>query len=446
MMNATCPEMNCLRNGHISTIGASLTSPNDVQPQLKSLKASAYGNFMEWFDFTLYGFFAMAIGANFFPASDPLLSTMASYTVFAAGFIARPVGAFYFGRQADRWGRKRVLIITLLLMGLATLLVIAAPSYRDAGLVGPLMVVCGRLLAGLAAAGEIGAAAAMAIEAAPKERRGRWGGMFSASTYLGVAAAGFVSLLCYGLLGSDATNDWGWRVGYSVGLLIVPLGWWARRSVQVDQPSPPSVQPDSRKILGMILRVAGLTAFGSAVFYVVIIFMPVYASRQLGIPLGSAMATAMVASVVTGLAAITGGWLSDFHGRKRLMNSGLLLSLLLAWPLFLHLMRAPSTMTLAVFQLSCAAGLGIFVGGALPLMVESFSPSRRALGVGLGYSLGVMLFGGMAPVVNTLALSKGLALAPMVYVSVAALITWTALVLTPETGRTVGHHRAPAPT
>ena len=178
-------------------------------------------------------------------------------------------------------------------------------------------------------------------------------------------------MLCYGLLGSDATNDWGWRVGYSVGLLIVPLGWWARRSVQVDQPSPPSVQPDSRKILGMILRVAGLTAFGSAVFYVVIIFMPVYASRQLGIPLGSAMATAMVASVVTGLAAITGGWLSDFHGRKRLMNSGLLLSLLLAWPLFLHLMRAPSTMTLAVFQWACAAGLGIFVGGALPLMVES---------------------------------------------------------------------------
>ena len=405
-----------------------------MRTRLTTLGAAAWGNFMEWFDFTLYGFFAVAIGQRFFPADDPLLSTMASYAAFAAGFIARPIGAFVFGRMADRTSRKSVLVTTLLFMGLATLLVVCAPSHHSAGLLGPIMVVCARLMAGLAAAGETGAAAAIAIEASPHHQRGRWGGLFSLSTYLGVAAGGCVALLCYGLLGTEATNDWGWRVGYATGLIIVPLGWWARRNMRVEHahPTASSAAPDHKGTLGMIARVAGLTAFGSSVFYVVIMFMPVFAARQFSIPLGTGMATAMMASVITGLFAIVGGWVSDQHGRKYIMYAGLLFALIAGWPLFLMLLSTHNALSLAVFQWACAAGFGLFVGGSLPLMVESFPPSRRALGFGLGYSLGVMVFGAMAPVVNALALSRGVVFAPLYYMTLTGLITLLTLRSTRE--------------
>ncbi len=389
---------------------------------------------MEWFDFTLYGFFAVAIGANFFPATDPLLSTMSAYTAFAAGFIARPVGAYFFGRKADQWGRKPVLIMTLLLMGLATLLVVIAPSHKDAGALGTAMVVIARLIAGLAAAGETGAAVAIAIEAAPADRRGLWGGLFSGSTYLGVAAGGLVSMLCYGLLGAEVTNDWGWRIGYAAGLLIVPVGYWVRRGIHEEHSKVvPIAKSTEAGAMGMVLRVAGLTAFGSTVFYVVIVFMPVYAAKQLGITMGTGMAIAMWASVVTSLTAVLGGWLSDIHGRKRVMYTALAIGAVAAWPLFVALLNAPSILSMAAFQWTCTAALGFIAGAGLPLMVESFSPTKRATGVGLGYSLGVMVFGAMAPAVNSLALSKGMTLAPLVYLTIGAAVTFLALVMTPET-------------
>lgn len=406
-----------------------------MHPQFRTLKASAFGNFMEWFDFTLYGFFAVAIGANFFPSDDPILSTTASYTAFAAGFIARPLGAYFFGRKADQWGRKPVLILTLLLMGLATLLVVLAPAHKDAGALGTAMVVIGRLIAGLAAAGETGAAAAMAIEAAPVDRRGRWGGLFSGSTYMGVAAGGVVAMLCYGLLGTEATNDWGWRVGYAAGLLIVPVGYWIRRGIREEHSVTCGTAATTADVgtTAMVFRVAGLTAFGSTIFYVVIVFMPVYASRQLGIGMGPAMAVAIVASLVTAITCALGGWLSDFHGRKRVMYAALVIGVLGAWPLFLALVKTPSIAAMAAFQWTCAASLGVLAGSGLALMVENFPPSKRAVGVGLGYSLGVMVFGAMAPAVNSLALSKGITLAPLAYLTVGAAVTWLALALTPET-------------
>lgn len=404
-----------------------------MQTQAPNLKASSFGNFMEWFDYTLYGFFAVAIGANFFPASDPMLSTMSSYTAFAAGFVARPMGAWYFGRMADRWSRRSVLLFTLLLMGLATLLVVAAPSHADAGVIGTGMVIAGRILSGVAAGGETGAAASMAVEAAPPGRRGLWGGLFLGSTYLGVAVGGLVAMLCYGLLGTEATNDWGWRVGYALGLLIVPVGYWVRRGVHFERPEGTPAADSSLSTLGMILRVGGMTAFSSAVFYVIILFLPVYASRQLAIPMGTGMAAAMLASVVTALCAVVGGLLSDRHGRKRVMYVALAVCVLLAWPLFMHLLRAPSFLSMAAFQWMCAAAFGAAMGSGLALMVETFPPAKRATGVGLGYSLGVMVFGAMAPAVNSLALSKGVALAPMAYLTAGALITWIALFFTPET-------------
>lgn len=402
-----------------------------MAPNLQTLRASSYGNFMEWFDFTLYGFFAMAIGSNFFPSSNPLLSTLASYTAFAAGFLARPLGAIVMGAAADKRGRRPVLLLTFTLMGIATLMVVCAPAHWQYGVVGPVMVVIARLLAGFAAAGETGAATALAIEASPASKRGQWGAWFSLSTYLGLAAGSGVALLCYGTMGVETTNAWGWRVGYGVGLLILPFGWWARSKLIEVSPSVSSkfVAATRGQTVAMTLRVAGLTAFGTSVVYVVIVFMPVFALKQLGIDMGTSSLTSMLASVITGLAALVGGRMADTMGRKKIMFLGLLVGITPAVPLFANLLNNPSVAALIGFQSACVVGLGLFVGGSLPLMVESFSPRKRALGVGLGYNLGVMIFGALGPVVNTFALSRGYTWTPVIYLVGTALVSsatlWT---------------------
>ena len=310
-------------------------------------------------------------------------------------------------------------------MGLATLMVVVAPAHWQYGLVGPAMVVIARLLAGFAAAGETGAAAALAIEASPASQRGRWGAWFSLSTYLGLAAGSGVALLCYGTMGVETTNAWGWRVGYGVGLLILPFGWWARSKL-IESSNPASSQfvaTTRKETVTMMLRVAGLTAFGTSVVYVVIVFMPVFALKQLGIDMATSSLTSMLASVITGLAALVGGRLADTMGRKKVMFMGLLLAIVPAGPLFANLLANPSVVALAGFQWVCVVGLGLFVGGSLPLTVESFSPSKRALGVGLGYNVGVMVFGAMGPVVNTFALSRGYIWSPLLYLVGTALVT-----------------------
>ena len=406
----------------------------------QTLRASAYGNFLEWFDFTLYGFFALAIGSNFFPSSDPLLSALASYTALAAGFLMRPIGAVLMGAAADKRGRKPVLLFTFTLMGLSTLMVVCAPSHAEYGVIGPVMVVAARLLAGFAAAGETGAAAALAIEASPPDQRGRWGAWFSLSTYLGLAAGAGVALLCYGVLGIEQTNEWGWRVGYSTGLLILPFGWWARsRLIDGHQAvSQHIVKQGKKQVVGMTLRVAGLTAYGTSVVYVVIVFMPTFALKQLGIEQATSAFTSMLASVIVGLVALVGGRLADRLGRKKVMFAGLLTSVVTSAPLFALMLANPNTLSLVGFQWTCAVGLGLFVGGSLPLMVESFKPHQRALGVGLGYNLGVMMFGALGPVVNTLALSRGYVWAPLIYLLGTAAVTALTLWATEDTSRGAG--------
>jgi MHS family proline/betaine transporter-like MFS transporter len=316
-------------------------------------------------------------------------------------------------------------LLTFTLMGLATLMVVTAPAHRQYGLVGPVMVVAARLLAGFAAAGESGAAAALVIEASPVAQRGRWGAWFSLSTYLGLAAGSGIALLCYGTLGTEATNAWGWRLGYGVGLLILPFGWWARSKL-IESPKPASstfAATTRKENAVMTMRVAGLTAFGTSELYVVIVFMPVFALKQLGIGMSTSSLTSMLACVITGLAALVGGRLADTMGRKKVMFLGLLAAITPAWPLFANLLATPSVVALVGFQWVSALGLGLFVGGSLPLMVESFGPSKRALGVGLGYNLGVMIFGALGPVVNTFALSRGYTWSPLLYLVGTALVT-----------------------
>jgi len=401
----------------------------------RSFLGVSAGNFLEWLDFTLYGYFALAIAHNFFPAANEVLSTLAAISTFAAGFLVRPIGAYVVGRYADKKGRKAAMVLMVLLMGAGTLLIVAAPPYAQAGYVGTAMVIVGRLVAGLAASGEFGAAVSLVMETCPKDRRGYYGGLFSASTYLALAAGSGIALLIYGVLGQAVTLDWGWRIGFLIGLAVIPVGLYLRRHMDESDAliHRPAGEVATELSVGQLLRqvtiIASMTGFGSAVVYLVVIFMPSFAKQAMGIPpfIGSASST--MASFLIILGAILGGRWSDRSEPITVMLTGTLLSLVIGVPLYELLLSDPSTLRLFLFQAVCAGCFGLTVGAYFPFASDRFPTRQRALGIGLGYNIGVTIFGAMSPIVSTYALSKGIRQAPILYLLAASLISVFAMLL-----------------
>ena len=399
-----------------------------------NLVGAAVGNFFEWLDFTLYGYFALAIARNFFPAGNEVLSTLAAVTAFAAGFVVRPFGAWCIGRYADRRGRKAAMVATVLLMGAGTLLIAIAPPYQTAGFLGTAMVVIGRLLSGFAASGESGAAGALVIEACPPHRRGWYGAVFSASTYLALAAGSGLALLVFGTLGVERTLDWGWRIGFVVGLCVIPVGAYLRRHMN-ESLHPGAMQASgteartlpARTLAAQIIMVSALTGFGSAVVYLAIVFMPAFATQALkiGQTTGAIGSTLAALAIIAG--SLIGGPWSDRRGRSGIMLFGIVLALGIGTPLYEHLLASPTPGALFAFQGACAFGFGLFLGGSFPFFAERFPPGQRALGIGLGYNIGVMLFGAASPVVSTYALSQGIVRAPLYYLLAAAVVSVVAI-------------------
>jgi MFS transporter, MHS family, proline/betaine transporter len=401
----------------------------------RSFLGVSAGNFLEWLDFTLYGYFALAIGHNFFPAANEVLSTLAAISTVAVGFLVRPIGAWVVGRYADKRGRKSAMILTVLLMGLGTLLIIAAPSYAKSGYVGTAMVIVGRLVAGLAASGEFGAAVSLVMESSPKGRRGYYGALFSSSTYLALAAGSGIALFIYGVLGQAATLEWGWRLGFAIGLAVIPVGLYLRRHMAESDalihqsPTAAVSELNIGQLLRQVALIASMTGFGSAVVYLVVIFMPSFAKQAMGIApfIGSASST--MASLVIIAGAVAGGLWSDRSDPVTVMLTGTIGSLVVGVPLYEQLLSDPSTLRLFTFQAVCAGCFGLTVGAYFPFAADRFPTQQRALGIGLGYNVGVTIFGALSPIVSTYALSKGIRQAPIAYLLVASLISVFAMLL-----------------
>lgn len=396
----------------------------------RSFLGLSAGNFLEWLDFTLYGYFALAIAHNFFPAENEILSTLAAITTFAIGFLVRPIGAYLIGNYADRKGRKSAMILTVMLMGIGTLLIAAAPSYQQVGYIGTAMVVLGRLVAGLAASGEFGAAVSLVMETCPKNRQGFYSALFNSSTYLALATGSAIALLIYSILGQEATLDWGWRIGFIIGLIIIPVGLYLRRhmeeSGELIHASTNQATQDKLnfgQLLKRVLLVASLGGFGSAIVYLVIIFMPSFAKQAMNIdPLIGSASSMLSALIIIGGAFIGGIW-SDKSDRITVILTGVLVTAFIGVPLYEYLLLSPSALRLFLFQIVCSIGLGLTVGAYFPFITYYFPTRQRALGIGLGYNVGVTIFGAVSPIVTTYALSKGFLQAPAIYLSCAAMIS-----------------------
>lgn len=399
-----------------------------VAMRRKAIIATVLGNGFEWFDFMVYGFFAIIIGKLFFPTGDDLTSLMLSAATFGVGFLVRPIGGVLIGIYSDRYGRKGALSLTIILMGAGTAMIGLAPTYEQAGLLAPCIIVFARLLQGISAGGEMGAATAYLTEQAPEGKKAYYSSWIQTSI-------GFAVLVgaCFGTgitlgLSPEEVESWGWRIPFLFGILIGPIGYFIRRNLHespVFEESSELTDTPFRDVVReypwQAVASFAMIVLWTVCIYVILFYMPTYSVKVLKLPQSASFIAAMVGGgVITFCSPIT-GWISDKVGRKSLLAGASAAMLLLAWPLFKMIASAPSLITLCVFQAVFGVLIAIYTGPILAALSETFPTKVLSTGLSLAYNLAVMTFGGFASLILTWLISvTGSVTAPAFYVMIAA--------------------------
>ncbi len=405
------------------------------------LLAVTVGNMLEWYDFAVYGFLTAVIAKVMFPAGDPTASLLMSLGTFGVGFLTRPAGALVFGVLADRKGRKSTLLLTFGLMGAATLAIGLIPPFAAIGIAAPLLVLLARLVQGLAAGGVVGGATAMLTEHAPPGRAGYFASWQAASQagalLLGALAAATVSAM----VSPGHLLDWGWRVPFFASAAIVPLGLYIRG--RIDDPEVFAHQTRTtvsplrllwRTHRGAVARGFGITIIWTVSTYFFFVYVPLYAHTVLGLPLSATLFSNSLALTVMLVAAPLAGHLSDRLGPYSPMIAAALAIVLLVLPGFSFLSSHPHVAALATFQVASAVLAALFIGPAPAAIAELFPVAVRSSGVGVAYSIAVMLFGGFAPfIAASLIKLTGNPLSPTWYVMLCCGLGLAALLLTLRT-------------
>ncbi|WP_449411583.1 MFS transporter [Methylobacterium komagatae] len=409
----------------------------------KAVGAVVLGNALEFYDFTVYAFFAKAIGEAFFPATDASHSLLASLALFGVGYVMRPIGGAVIGALADRAGRKPAMLVTIALMAIGMLMLAACPSYAQIGGWAQVIVIAGRLIQGLALGGEVGPSTAYLLEAAPPRHRGFVTSWQIASQGCAALFAGLVATILAFAIGEAPMAEWGWRVMFLLGLAVVPVGLVIRSHLPEtagegeDPKAAGSAWEVVRRLLrehGRLLALTFLVIAASTVSNAVGTNMPVYAGATLG--LSTTVATAV--PIALGLASVgfplLGGWLADRYGRRPVMIWPRAAILVLAVPAFLWLLHAPGptaifAVTFLLSALSSINAAAIIVG-----IPESLPRSVRSTGLALVYALSVSIFGGSTNfIINWLVTTTGDRLAPAYYLAAFSLVGTIAAMILPET-------------
>ncbi len=326
----------------------------DARQSRQALLAGSVGNFIEWYEFGVYGFLATVIAANFFSlqGESEITSLILTYAAFALAFFCRPIGAVIFGRIGDRIGRRPTLIAVLLLMTVATALIGVMPTYASIGVAAPLLLTLLRMFQGLFAGGEFGGAVSLMTEFAPKGKRGLFGAWQSLTVAFGLlAGAGLVALLA-ALLTPEQLHDWGWRIPFLLALPMGAVALWLRLKLQetptftqAQQTRSRATQPPAVKLSGVAKTIAlgiGRMMGWSAAGYTFLVVMPSYLQTSLHATFQQALVATVLANVGFALTILPAGILSDKLGRKTVMLTAVVAVILFTFPL-LHLLQDPQS-------------------------------------------------------------------------------------------------------
>ncbi|WP_165949240.1 MFS transporter [Kribbella turkmenica] len=393
---------------------------------------------LEWLDFGIYAYVAAILAKNFFPTSDPTTALLASFATFGVGFAARPVGAVVFGRLGDVRGRRMVLLTTLTCMAVGTFGIAALPTYESIGILAPILLVCCRLLQGFSAGGEATTATAYLVEWAPAHRRGLYGSFLQIGSIAGFLGATLIVAAVSTALGKSAMQDWGWRLPFVVGGVLIVVGYVLRRRADETpeftaaqdasrrEDSRPDastvVPPTSGTAVTRIARAFALTAFWSVSFYFFLTYMPTYLSREFGLESTAALWITSAAMLCHVVLVPVAALMSDRFGRKPLLIAGCIGFILLPIPLFAGLSADSPLFAVFAAVFLVGAVLALYGGAAPAALAEYFPVESRSTGMAIGYNLATVVFGGFTPFIATwLIEATGQALAPAYYVAVAAV-------------------------
>ncbi|GBQ28035.1 MFS transporter [Gluconacetobacter azotocaptans] len=373
----------------------------------RNVAAATVGNALEFYDFTVYAAYATTIARVFFPVGNSFVGLLLSVATFGLGFLARPLGAVIIGIHSDRRGRKAAMSMTIWMMALGSLMIAVLPGYDRIGVLAPLLLVVARLVQGFSTGGEMGPATAFLVESATARRIALAGSWQIASQQGGTFLSGLVGLMLGLSMSPAAVESWGWRVPFLLGVLIAPVGYWIRHSV--DETLEHSVALDSagavaRRLLhDMPGRVGAaiLIVAGATVAQYFFLYGTTYAIRTLHFPADFARTMNLVLGGVGLAFALAGGWLADRHGARAVVVAARLAMAAALYPGFMVVMHDPRPgVFLAVLAMLMVAH-GIASGAAIVLLTGLFPMEVRTLGTGLSYALGVTIFGGTAQLVFT---------------------------------------------
>ncbi|MGW7518135.1 MFS transporter [Streptomyces sp. NPDC054796] len=400
--------------------------------------ATAIGNFVEWFDSGAYAVMSATIAGLFFPQYDATASLLATWAIFAGGFIARPVGAAFFGHYGDRLGRNRALALSVLLMSGATFLIGVLPTYASLGVAAPVLLFVLRTVQGFSTGGEYTGASAFIVEYAPDGKRARFAGAVPMTVGVASVAGSLVGVTLTATLSTPAMESWGWRVPFLIAAPLGLIGLYLRSKVEdtpvfreLERRSEVEATPlrDAVRVCGrQIATLFGYSITNAVGYYLMSSYMIAYMSEELGYSSSLAMLTSVVAMLAYCVACPVAARASDRYGRK---------------PLLLVACGGFAVLTLPAFALMGTGLAGAMAGTAalavlvavigtsnVPALVEMFPGHLRASGSAIGYTAAYVLFGGTAPFVATgLVAASGTALAPGFYLTGLAVVSTLVVLL-----------------
>src|SRR6266704_4275715 len=386
-----------------------MLSTSDRNAKVWSVLRVSSGNFLEMYDFMVFGYYASAIGGAFFPTGNPFSSLMFSLMTFGAGFLMRPLGAIVLGVYTDKHGRRAGLLLTLALMAVGTLSIACLPGYGAIGLAAPFLVLVGRLLQGFSAGMELGGVSVYLSEIATPGRKGFYVSWQSGSQQVAVMFAALTGVVLSSVLPPDKMTLWGWRVPLLLGCIIVPFLFRLRRSLQeTDEFIARKHRPSTSEILRSLTANWGIVIIGvmmvtmtTVSFYMITAYTPTFGSSVLHLAsLDSLIVTLWVgASNLFWLPVM--GTLSDRIGRRPLLVLCTILMLITAYPTMLWLVRDPSFSRLLSVELWLSFIYGSYNGAMVVFLTEIMPVNVRTTGFALAYSLATAIFGGFTPAIST---------------------------------------------